>query len=86
MSGSFQPEEVYKGIDFQSFITVYASLQSNVAKMITCASKSSQASPAKFLAIQFQMSVVTQVGDAISNMMSSIQSLSNTAIRNFKGG
>ncbi len=86
MSGSFSPEEMYKGVDFRCFISIYAGLQSNVAKMIQCASQSSTASPAKFLAIQFQMSMVTQVGDAISNMMSSIQSLSNTAIRNFKGG
>jgi hypothetical protein len=85
MSNPF-PGDAYTGINIQSFINIYASLQSNVATMISAASASSNASPAKFLAIQFQMSMVTQVGDAISNMMSSIQSLGNTAIRNFKGG
>lgn len=88
MSQPYSPLDPSKipGLDIGSFIGIYASLQSQVADAISKASASSTASPAKFLAIQFQMSMVTQVGDAISNMMSSIQSLGNTAIRNFKGG
>jgi hypothetical protein len=73
-------------INFTSLINIYASLQKQVVSMIKQTAKNtSSATPGKFLLIQFQLSQTTQIGDSISNMMSSISSMVNNSIRNFKG-
>jgi hypothetical protein len=74
------------GINFGSLTQIYDNLQSSLATQISNIAAQSNASPAKFLMLQFQMSMTSQIGDSISNMMSSIQGISSTAIRNLKGG
>jgi hypothetical protein len=77
----------FGSINFTSLIQIYVNLQSQVVSMIRDVAKSaSQATPGKFLLVQFQLSQATQIGDSISNMMSQIASLVNNSIRNFKGG
>ena len=62
----------------------YNSLLNSVSSLIKCATNSSSASPGKFLVIQFQLSQATQIGDSISNVLSSLNSCASNAIRNFK--
>lgn len=77
----------FTSINFQSLFKVYSSLQSAVAKLVSCAATSTtNATPGRFLMIQFQLSQTTQIGDSISNLMSQLSSSVNNAIRNFKSG
>ncbi|NBO23906.1 MAG: hypothetical protein EBU93_01495 [Chlamydiae bacterium] len=77
----------YTTINFQSLFKVYSSLQSAVAKLISCAAGSTtNATPGRFLMIQFQLSQTTQIGDSISNLMAQLASSVNKAIGNFRTG
>lgn len=74
-------------LSFTDLITSYKNIQSSLAAQVkNLASHSSQATPGKFLMIQFQMSQVTQIGDSISNLISQVQSMINNAVRNQKSG
>jgi hypothetical protein len=74
-------------ITFRSLISSYARLQSHiVADVRQIASSMSQATPGKFLLLQFGMSQVTQVGESISNLISQVNSMIMNAVRNQKGG
>ena len=76
---------LWASIGFQTLISNYAVLQSQVVSMIkTVASSMSSATPGKFLLLQFMMSQVTQVGDSISNLLSQVNSMINNAVRNQK--
>ena len=73
-------------ITFKSLISSYTRLQSKiVADVRKIASSMSQATPGKFLLLQFGMSQVTQVGESISNLISQVNSMIMTAVRNQKG-
>ena len=72
-------------ITFKSLISSYSRLQSHVvADVRKIASSMSQATPGKFLLLQFGMSQVTQVGESISNLISQVNSMIMNAVRNQK--
>lgn len=72
-------------LSFSDLIKKYQSIQQQLTDQVkSLASKSSTATPGKFLMIQFQMSQVTQIGDSISNLISQVQSMINMAVRNQK--
>jgi len=72
-------------LSFSSIIKQYSALQSSVLQMITSlASNICGASPGKFLLAQFGMSQLTQIGGSISNLISQVNSVINTTVRNQK--
>ncbi len=72
-------------LSFNQLISKYVLLQSKVVSMVnSIASNMSQATPGKFLLLQFAMSQVTQIGDSISNLISQVNSMISNAIRNQK--
>ncbi len=88
MSGSGSPtyHSPWSGtITFATLIKQFIALQSKVVSAVRAvASRISQATPGKFLLLQFQMSQVTQIGDSISNLVSQVMSVINNAVRNQK--
>ena len=72
-------------LSFNSLISAYKNLQSQLVKQVRAlASKMSSATPGSFILLQFQMSQVTQIGESISNLISQVNSVINSAIRNQK--
>jgi hypothetical protein len=72
-------------LSFGSLINQYKNIQSQLVKQVKeLASRSSLATPGRFLLVQFQMSQVTQIGDSISNLISQVQSMINASVRNQK--
>ena len=72
-------------LSFTSLISAYKRLQSGlVAQVRALASKISTANPGSFILLQFQMSQVTQIGESISNLISQVNSVINSAVRNQK--
>jgi hypothetical protein len=72
-------------ITFSTLIKQYIILQSKLVSAVrNVASRISQATPGKFLLLQFQMSQVTQIGESISNIISQVMSVINMSIRNQK--
>jgi hypothetical protein len=72
-------------ITFATLIKQYIALQSKVVSAVRAvASRISQATPGRFLLLQFEMSQVTQIGESISNLISQVQSVINNSIRNQK--
>jgi hypothetical protein len=72
-------------LTFRSLISSYTRLQSKlVADVRKIASSMSQATPGKFLLLQFGMSQVTQIGESISNLISQVNSMIMNAVRNQK--
>ncbi|MBS0648654.1 MAG: hypothetical protein JSS10_05455 [Verrucomicrobia bacterium] len=70
-------------LSFGSLINQYSKIQSQlVVQVKNLASRASTATPGRFLLVQFQMSQVTQIGDSISNLIASVQSMINAAVRN----
>ena len=80
-----QPESVWCTMTFSTMITQYMKLQSTVMSQVRAvASRISEATPGKFLLLQFAMSQVTQIGESISNLISQVQSVINNMVRNQK--
>ena len=74
-------------LSFGDLINQYKNIQSQlVVQVKQLASRSSLATPGRFLLVQFQMSQVTQIGDSISNLISQVQSMINASVRNQKAG
>ena len=74
-------------ISFGSLIKQYSKLQKQVVDQVkSLASRLSVATPGKFLLLQFSMSQVSQVGDSMTNLISTLNSMINTAVRNQKSG
>ncbi len=72
-------------LSFHSLISAYKRLQQQLVSQVRAlASKMSQATPGSFILLQFQMSQVTQMGESISNLISQVNSVINTAVRNQK--
>lgn len=70
-------------ITFSTLIKAYIRLQSKVVSAVkSVASRISQATPGRFLLLQFQMSQVTQIGQSISNVVSQIMKVINNAVSN----
>ena len=74
-------------LTFFTLIKKYSYLQAQVVCQVrNVASRLSAATPGKFLLLQFSMSQVTQVGDSISNLISQVNSMINSSVRNQKAG
>ncbi len=72
-------------LSFHSLISAYKRLQDALVKSVrNLASKMSQANPGSFILLQFQMSQVTQMGESISNLISQVNSVISSSIRNQK--
>ncbi len=72
-------------IGFSSLISAYKRLQDALVKSVrSLASKMSQATPGSFILLQFQMANVTQMGESISNLISQVNAVISSAIRNQK--
>ena len=70
-------------LSFGDLIKQYQTVQSQLVQQVKAlASRSSLATPGRFLLLQFQMSQVTQIGDSISNLIAQVQSMINASIRN----
>ena len=70
-------------LTFGTLIKKYSALQKQVVSQVrNVASRLSAATPGKFLLLQFSMSQVTQVGDSISNLISQVNQMIATVIRN----
>ena len=74
-------------LSFRTLIKQYIRIQSRVVSMVRYLSSSiSQATPGRFLLLQFAMSQVTQIGESISNLISQVQAMIALAVRNQKSG
>jgi hypothetical protein len=72
-------------LSFTSLISAYKRLQDNLVKKVkTLASNMSTANPGSFILLQFEMSQVTQMGESISNLISQVNTVISSAIRNQK--
>jgi hypothetical protein len=73
-------------LSFSSLIRNYITLQQKVVKQVKgLASSICQATPGKFLLVQFSMSQVTQIGESISNMINQVNKVINNAVGNQQG-
>lgn len=78
-------ESNWASLTFVTLIKQYVNLQSKVLQQVKAvASKPSQATPGKFLLLQFGMSQVTQIGESISNLISQVNSAIGQMVRNQK--
>ena len=80
-------DEASKGypatITFATLIKQYVKLQSQVISQVrTVASSISAATPGKFLLMQFSMSQVSQVGESISNLVATVNTMIGAVVRN----
>ncbi len=72
-------------ITFNTLIKNYIKMQSQVLSLVRkVSSHSSQATPGKFLMLQFQMSNVAQVGSSISNLLAQVNTVISKTISNQK--
>ena len=70
-------------LTFVTLIKKYSALQAQVVSQVrNVASNISSATPGKFLLLQFSMSQVTQVGDSISNLITQVNTMINSSVRN----
>ena len=80
-------QPMWATLSFHTLIQQYSKLQSSVLSQVhNVASNISEATPGKFLLLQFGMSQVTQIGESISNLISQVQSSIMNMVRNQKGG
>ena len=64
----------------------YTDVQKKVAQLVTSLSKNStNVQPGKFLLLQFQMGNLSQIGDSISNVVSSLNGIAKNSISNMRG-
>ena len=76
-------ESQWATISFSTLIKQYVALQSKVVSQVrSVASHISQATPGKFLLLQFSMSQVTQIGESISNLINQVQQVIKQMIQN----
>lgn len=72
-------------LSFKTLISSYVKLQSQLVVMVKgLASNISEATPGKFLLLQFGMAQVTQVGETISNLISQVNAMIMNSVRNQK--
>ena len=76
-------ETQWATISFGTLINNYVQLQSQVVSQVrSVASRISSATPGKFLLLQFSMSQITQVGESMSNLVSSVNTMISSIVRN----
>ena len=81
----YSDEVMSTRLQLSQLIDVYAELQRGVVGQVrTLASQISAATPGKFLLLQFSMSQVTQIGDSIGNLISTVNASIANSIRNQK--
>ena len=70
-------------LQFQKLIDHYTEAQKKVANLVMCLSaKMTSVSPGQFLMLQFQVGNLTQIGDSISNVVSSLNGIAKNSISN----
>jgi hypothetical protein len=69
-------------LSLATLMDAYVKLQSCVISQVrNVASQISAATPGKFLLLQFSMSQVTQVGESMSNLVSTVNQLIGSMVR-----
>lgn len=72
-------------IGFQEIMAKYIQRQQKVVELMSSlGGTSSQIQPGKFIMLQFAMSQVAQIGQSVSNVVSTITSVISNAVRNLK--
>ena len=73
-------------VTFNTLIKNYSAMQQQLVSQVRELSRSgvSSATPGMFIMLQFQMSQVTQMGESISNLISQVNSVISSSIRNQK--
>ena len=72
-------------IGFTSMMAQYKKMQQNVVNMMkSLGASASEIQPGKFIYLQFAMSQVAQVGQSVSNVVSTLTSVISNAVRNLK--
>jgi hypothetical protein len=73
-------------ISFNDMITKYGDAQKKVSGLVACLAKNmSSVSPGQFLLLQFQMGNLSQIGDSISNLLSSVNGIMKNTVSNMRG-
>jgi hypothetical protein len=76
----------YNPINFKNLVINYTAAQKQIANLINCLStKMTSVSPGQFLMLQFKMGNLTQIGDSISNVVSSLNAIAKNSISNMRG-
>lgn len=79
------PDKYGAKIGFSSMMEQYIAMQGKVVGMMkSLGGSSSQIQPGKFIYLQFAMSQVAQVGQSVSNVVSTLTSVISNAVRNLK--
>lgn len=72
-------------IGFKEMMAQYIKRQEKVVNLMSSlGGTSSQIQPGKFIMLQFAMSQVAQIGQSVSNVVSTITSVISNAVRNLK--
>ena len=72
-------------INFKQLLARYSAMQKSVMNAFSNIGLGSGVNPVQFLMLQFTVTQLSQVGDSVSNIISSINSMINNSIRNQKG-
>lgn len=68
-----------------SMISSFGQMQNSImSAMMYMSEHYSEMNPADFMMLQFMMGELSQVGESISNMLSTVNQLNANSIRNFK--
>jgi len=72
-------------ISFTKMMDLYITMQEKAVKLMqSLAGKACIIAPGKFIFLQFAMSQVAQVGQSVSNVVSTITTVISNAVRNVK--
>jgi hypothetical protein len=73
-------------IFFNQIIAKYNEAQGKVARLVNSLSQHmTSVNPGSFMLLQFQMGNLTQIGDSISNVISSMNGIAKNSISNMRG-
>ena len=76
----------YNPVNFKKLVQNYTACQQQISNLIFCLStRMTSVSPGQFLMLQFRMGNLTQIGDGISNVISSLNSIAKNSISNMRG-
>lgn len=74
-------------IGFRSLICAYVQMQSMMIKrMKSLSTNVCHVNPGAFILLQFQMGQITQVGEAIANVVSQLNKIINNSVGNLRAG
>jgi hypothetical protein len=74
-------------MSFRTLINAYIKLQSRVMSMVRyLSSLLSEATPGRFMLLQWMMGLAGQLGQTISNLIAQVQAMIANAVRNQRGG